>query len=35
MFEMRLILTHLAINPLIENPEPSARKWVLTSSLHD
>jgi len=35
ILEMDLILTHLPVYPLIENPEPSAREWILTSSFHD
>jgi hypothetical protein len=35
ILEMCLTLTHLPINPLIEQPKESRREWILTSSLHD
>jgi len=35
IFEMGLALTHLPINPLIEQPKESRRKRILASSLHD
>jgi hypothetical protein len=35
IFEMGLTLTHLPINPLIEQPKERRREWILTSSLHD
>jgi hypothetical protein len=35
ILEMSLTLTHLPINPLIEQPKESCRKRILTSSFHD
>jgi hypothetical protein len=35
MYIVRTAMTHLPINPLIEQPKERRREWILTSSLHD